>query len=171
MKKIILSLIFSVLTIPSFAYHISNKGIEHIKKHESCSLTAYWDSNGYSIGYGHHSKEVKKGMKISKSKAYYYLKADLKMAEEGANRLIKNLPYTYKFSQSFFDGLVDLVYNCGESGIKNSTFYSRLTKTRVKNNKINKNDYEYCLAAVKNCRIKAKGHIERRKNTYNLMRS
>ena len=48
-------------------YKMSKSGRESIKKYENCSLVAYWDSNGYSIGYGHHSKNVKRGMKISKS--------------------------------------------------------------------------------------------------------
>ena len=53
----------------SFAYEVSNNGKKLIKEYEKCSLIAYWDSNGYSIGYGHHKKYVRKGMKISKKQA------------------------------------------------------------------------------------------------------
>ena len=47
----------------------SKKGKNLIKKFESCKLTAYKDSKGvYTIGYG-HTKNVKKGMVISKQQA------------------------------------------------------------------------------------------------------
>ena len=93
-------------------YKMSKSGRESIKKYENCSLVAYWDSNGYSIGYGHHSKDVKRGMKISKAKAEHLFLKDVKMVEEIANRLLKD--FNCKFSQAFFDGFCDLVYNCGE---------------------------------------------------------
>lgn len=170
MIKIITTVIFSLfVTFQSFGYNASNQCIDHIKKYESCSLTAYWDSNGYSIGYGHHGGDVKKGMKISISKANKFLRSDLRDAEIGARRIIDSLPYKYKFSQNFFDGLVDLVYNCGEYGVKSSTFYSRLKKCRVKNGKINQNDFDFTLSAVKTMKISAKGHIKRRKATYLMM--
>lgn len=170
MNKIFTTIILTLcVTLSSFAYNISNKGIQHIKTHESCSLIAYWDSNGYSIGYGHHGKDIKKGMKITQSKANQYLLIDIRDAEVAARRLISQLPYKYKFSQNFFDGLVDLVYNCGEAGVKNSTFYKRLSKSRVNNGVFNKADYYYTLSAVKTLRISAKGHIKRRNNTYKMM--
>lgn len=170
MKRILLSTLISLLTIfSSYSYFASQNCIEHIKKYESCSLSAYWDSNGYSIGYGHHGSDVKKGMNISISKAEKLLQSDLRSAEMAARRLINNLPYKYKFSQNFFDGLVDLVYNCGEGGVKSSTFYSRLKRCRVKNGQMNKSDFDFTLAAVKTMKISAKGHINRRKATYSMM--
>lgn len=131
MKRIILIFIISIISFSVFAYNASITCINHIKYHETCQLTAYWDSNGYSIGWGHHSSDIKKGMKISQSKADSYLKQDIKIAEDGAKRIINSLPYKYQFTQSFFDGLVDLVYNCGEGGVKSSNFYQRLMKCRV----------------------------------------
>ena len=65
----ILILLFIICFNHSFAYEISNNGKKLIKEYEKCSLIAYWDSNGYSIGYGHHKKYVRKGMKISKKQA------------------------------------------------------------------------------------------------------
>ena len=171
MKKFILSLLLVSFSLSSFAYKASQTCINHIKQHETCQLKAYWDSNGYSIGWGHHASDVKQGMKISQAKADAYLKSDLKTAEEGARRLINSLPYKYNFSQAFFDGLVDLVYNCGEGGVKSSTFYQRLKKCRVKNNVMNKSDYDYTLSAVKTVRISCKGHIKRRQATYKMMLS
>lgn len=168
-KKIIFTFILCLISSLSFGYAISNKGKNFIKKQESCILTAYWDSNGYSIGYGHHGKDVKKGMRISKLQAQWYFYKDIKAIEAAANRIIDSLPYKYKFSQSFFDGLCSLVYNCGEGGVKKSNFYNRLKSCRVKNGKMNNNDFAYTIAGVKTCRISCKGHIIRRYNEHKLM--
>lgn len=158
-------------TINVFGKTISNNGKRFIKDQEKCVLTAYWDSNGYSIGWGHHGPDVKKNMKITKAKANKYFNEDIKSIEAAANRLIDNLPYKYNFSQKFFDGLCSLVYNAGEGGVQRSEFYKRLKKCRVKNGKINKNDLEFSIAGVKTSRISCKGHISRRYDEHKLMLS
>lgn len=152
-----------------FGYSISNHGKQFIKNQEKCSLTAYWDSDGYSIGWGHHGKDVTKGMKISKVQAEKYFNKDIKKFEEAANRIIKSLPYNYKFSQRFFDGLCSLVYNTGEGGVYKSEFYKRLKNCRVKNGKININDLNFSIAGVKTSRIYCKGHTTRRYDEHKLM--
>ena len=152
-----------------FGYSISNNGKEFIKNQETCILTAYWDSNGYSIGYGHHGSDVKKNMRISKAQANKYFNKDIKEVEAAANRIIKSLPYKYNFSQGFFDGLVSLVYNCGEGGVMKSDFYKRLKCCRVKKGQINKNDLQFTVAAVKTCRISTPGHKSRRYDEHKLM--
>jgi len=169
MRKILFSLLM-MISMSSFGYTISNHGKNFIKKHETCKLTAYWDSNGYSIGWGHHSKDVYKGMKISQTQANKYFDKDIKEVEKAANRIIKSLPYEYKFSQNFFDSLCSLVYNCGEGGVKSTNFYKRLKSCRVKNGKMNMNDFNFTLAAVKTSKISAPGHKERRLNEYKLMK-
>ncbi len=168
MRNIILS-IFTIMTLNTFAYSISNSGKQFIKNQEKCVLTAYWDSNGYSIGWGHHGKDVKKNMRISKAKANKYFNEDIKVIEAAANRIINSLPYKYKFSQNFFDGLCSLVYNTGECGVIKSEFYKRLKNCRVKNGKINKNDLNFTIAGVKTSRIFCKGHISRRYDEHKLM--
>ena len=150
-------------------YTLSSNGEEHIKSFEKCSLTSYWDANGYSIGYGHHGKDVKKNQRISQTQAEKLFSEDVKEAQDGANRLLASLPYKYKFNQSFYDGLCDLVYNCGEGGVRQSEFYRRLKRCRVRNGKMNNSDYEYTLSAVKTCRISCDGHKTRRKATHLLM--
>lgn len=174
MRTTIISFIFILCSIFGYGnsfehYKASTTIIEHIKKHESCKLTAYWDSNGYSIGWGHHSKNVKKGQKITQAKADALLREDIKSAEAAAKRLIKALPYKYNFSQAFFDGLVDCIYNCGEGGVKNSDFYNRLKRCRVKNGKMNESDYTYTIAAVKHLRAPSKGHKTRRYEVHKMM--
>lgn len=168
MKKLICMLLF-MSSLQVFGYSISNNGKQFIKNQETCVLTAYWDSNGYSIGWGHHGSDIKKNMKISKAKANKYFNNDIKVVEEAANRIIKNLPYNYKFSQNFFDGLCSLVYNCGESGIQKSEFYQRLKKCRVRNGIMNKNDFNYSIAGVKKSRISSPGHKSRRYDEHILM--
>lgn len=168
MRNIILS-IFTILTLNTFAYSISNNGKQFIKNQEKCVLTSYWDSNGYSIGWGHHGKDVKKNMRISKAQANKYFNEDIKNIEAVANRIINSLPYKYKFNQNFFDGLCSLVYNTGEGGVMKSEFYKRLKSCRVKNRKINKNDLNFTIAGVKTSRISCKGHISRRYDEHKLM--
>ena len=151
------------------AYTISNIGKQFIKDQEKCALTAYWDSDGYSIGWGHHGSDVKKNMKITKTQANKYFNNDIKAIEDAANRIIKSLPYDYKFSQSFFDGLCSLIYNAGEFGVKKSEFYKRLSRCRVRNGNMNKNDLSFAIAGVKTSRISCKGHISRRYDEHKLM--
>ena len=170
MKKLICMLLF-MSSISTFAYTISSKGKRFIKNKETCVLTAYWDSNGYSIGWGHHGSDVRKGMKISKSQANKFFNKDIKEIEASANRLLKLLPYKYAFSQNFFDGLCSFVYNCGESGVQKSEFYKRLKRCRVRNGVINKNDLNYSIASVKASRISAPGHKSRRYDEHKLMLS
>ena len=59
----------------------------------------------------------------------------------------------FKPTQDFIDGLADLVYNCGEAGVKKSEFYKRLCRCRVKNGKVSKTDLNYTIAAVKTMRL------------------
>ena len=158
-------------SINTFAYTISSKGKRFIKNQETCVLTAYWDFNGYSIGWGHHGSDVKKGMKISKAQADKFFNKDIKEIEASANRLLKSLPYKYTFSQNFFDGLCSFVYNCGESGVQKSEFYKRLKRCRMRNGVINKNDLKYSIASVKTSRISAPGHKFRRYDEHKLMLS
>lgn len=169
--KIIFTFIFCLISTFSFSYNISNAGKKFIKNQENCSLTAYWDSNGYSIGWGHHGKDVRKNMRISKAQANNYFNKDIKEIEKAANRIIKSLPYKYKFSQGFFDGLCSLVYNAGEGGVMKSEFYKRLKNCRVRNNKMNANDLSFSIAGVKTSRISCKGHISRRYDEHKLMLS
>lgn len=169
--KIVFTFIFCLISTFSFSYNISNSGKQFIKNQENCSLIAYWDFDGYSIGWGHHGKDVKKNMRISKAQANNYFNKDIKEIEMAANRIIKSLPYKYKFSQGFFDGLCSLVYNAGEGGVMKSEFYKRLKNCRVRNNKMNANDLSFSIAGVKTSRISCKGHISRRYDEHKLMLS
>ena len=173
MKKIITIIVCIFISIFMFGknYTISEEGIAMIKDFEKCMLTAYPDAGGWSIGYGHHTKDIKEGMKITKKQADKYFEEDIKKFTTAVNRLIKNLPYEYEFSQGFIDGLFSLVYNCGETGVKKSIFYQRLLKCRVTNGIMNESDFNFTVAGVKNSRITCKGHIDRRYKEHLVMLS
>lgn len=94
---------------------ISKKGIEFIKKHEGCKLTAYKADKGekyYTIGYGHYSPDIVKGMKITQEQADNYLKEDIAKFEKAVNDI--NELGMYGFGQAKFDSLVSFTYNLGQ---------------------------------------------------------
>lgn len=176
MKKILtVFILFVTCVINVYSYTVSDKGKKQIMLRESCKLTLYKDNTGYSIGYGHRIKKGEKYKKISKAKAEQLFKEDIKNVEASINRILKNIKF--KPTQNFIDGLADLVYNCGEGGVKKSEFYKRLSKCRVKNGKVNKNDLNYTLAAVKTMRLPSsktglkEGISKRRHETHKQMLS
>lgn len=93
------------------ARKISARGLQLLKQFEGCRLTAYWDVNGYSIGYGHHAKDITKGMTIDQKAADEFLKKDVAKFEKAVNAL------KYDFNQNQFDALVDFAYNCGAGNL------------------------------------------------------
>lgn len=176
MKKILtVFILFVTCVINVYSYTISDKGKKQIMLRESCKLTLYRDNTGYSIGYGHRIKRGENYKKISKAKAEQLFKEDIKNVEASINRILKNIKF--KPTQNFIDGLADLVYNCGEGGVKKSEFYKRLSKCRVKNGKVNKNDLNYTVAAVKTMRLPSsktglkEGISKRRHDTHKQMLS
>lgn len=179
MRKFFITMLIAASSILSAAasvhsisnYNISNDGEEFIKQYEKCSLVAYWDSNGYSIGYGHHAADIKEGQRITQKKADEYFHKDIMRTVAAVNRLLRELPYDYEFSQGFIDGMCSLVYNCGENGVRQSTFYKRLLACRVKNGIMDESDYNYTVAGVKVSRISCEAHKRRRHAEHLLMAS
>ena len=69
--------------------HISQNGINLIKKFEGCSLSAYKCPGGiWTIGWGHTSA-VKQGDRITQEKADELLKNDLKIYEAHVASIVK----------------------------------------------------------------------------------
>lgn len=173
MKKIFIIFALIIMAISSYAknYNISQAGIDLIKEFEKCELTAYPDAGGWSIGYGHHTKDVKQGMKITQKQADKYFAEDIKMFTASVNRLLNALPYEYEFSQGFIDGMFSLVYNCGEGGVKKSVFYQRLMKCRVTDGVMDQSDFNFTVAGVKQSRVYCKAHEDRRYKEHLIMLS
>ena len=150
--------------VVSTKYRISTK-----EREEDCKLTAYWDTNGYSIGYGHHGKDVSNGQVITIEQAEELFKKDIVWVNTAINSLLS--PFPYNFSQDFIDGLGSLIYNCGEGGVRKTEFYARLNRCRFHDNGINQSDYDYTLSAVKKANITCQTHVKRRQREYNLMKN
>lgn len=90
---------------------ISKKGIDLIKKFEGCSLKAYKDANGYSVGYGHFG--VSADTVITQAQADEYLKNDIAWVRKA----IEKWDSIYHFSQNEIDALASFTYNCGTGSL------------------------------------------------------
>ena len=89
--------------------HISNNGIELIKKYEGCKLTAYKCPAGvWTIGVGHTSG-VTQGMTITQSQANEFLKQDVEKFEKNVSKYDSK----YHWNQNEFDALVSFAFNVG----------------------------------------------------------
>lgn len=94
----------------------SQKGLQLIKQHEGCRLTAYKCPAGVlTIGYGHTGTDVVAGMVITAIQAEELLKKDIQWAETAVNQEGLNI------TQNQFDALVSFTYNVGARNFKNST--------------------------------------------------
>lgn len=91
----------------------SSNGIALIKQLEGFSSTAYWDVDGYSIGYGHHGARA--GQTVTRDQAEQLLAADLAVFEQAVNQANPSL------SQNQFDAAVSLCYNIGTTRFRKST--------------------------------------------------
>lgn len=101
----------------------SQRGIELLKEFEGCSLTAYWDYKGYSIGYGHLG--AVKGQTITKAQAEALLKSDLPSYESKVSKY----DGVYHWNQNEFDALVSYCYNIGS--IKGLVDDGKRTKAEI----------------------------------------
>lgn len=103
---------------------ISQKGLELIKKFESCKLHAYRDSVGVpTIGWG-HTNGVRMGMAVSQEQADKYLLEDITSVERTLNSMGIN------FKQQQFDALCSWVFNLGSGRLKSSTMYKFIVAKR-----------------------------------------
>lgn len=97
--------------------HITQKGLDLIKRFEGFSSTVYICSAGYpTIGYGHRIKEGEKFTTLSETQAEVLLRRDIHTAERSVLRLI-DIPLT----ASQFDALVSFTYNLGAGALQRST--------------------------------------------------
>lgn len=94
----------------------SNNGLELIKRHEGCRLTAYKCPAGVlTIGYGHTGADVVAGMMITQQQADELLRRDVRWAADAVNRENLNI------NQNQFDALVSFVFNLGAVNFRGST--------------------------------------------------
>jgi GH24 family phage-related lysozyme (muramidase) len=107
--------------------HVSDRGLELIKTFEGCSLTAFWDVNGYAIGYGHHGN-VEARDTITQEQADEILKEDLAGSYEPSVNKYDN---DYNFNQNEFDALVSFCYNCGAGNLRELLKNGQATREQI----------------------------------------
>ena len=161
MKKIYIMIAACLCLYTNAEYKVSPKGEAFIKKHEGLILKV----DAYNqIGYGHLNQGSISYRHIDKATANRLFIEDIQYVNGAINRLIS--PINVKLSQDFIDGLGSLIYNCGESGVKNSEFYSKLVNARTQK------DLKNALQEVKTFRCKSfLGLKKRRLDEFALMSS
>ena len=98
------------------AEHIGEKGLALIKHYEGCKLRAYKlpGEQYYTIGWGHHGKDVDPDMHITQSQADKMFRDDLVKFENYVKANVTDIVLT----QNRLDALVSYTYNRGVKGIK-----------------------------------------------------
>ena len=96
-----------------------------IRRSEGFSTDAYWDRDGWAIGYGHHGIGICAGMIWSEAEAEDALECDVATISKRIRELV-NVPLT----QGKFDALVDFCYNLGTRALAGSTLLADLEQCR-----------------------------------------
>lgn len=103
----------------------SEKAYELIKQFEGLQLRAYKaipSEKYYTIGYGHYSKDIRKGQLITQNQAEQFLHQDV---ADFAQKLATDCP---NLEQNQYDALISLIYNIGWYNFRHS-----MTREKVKN--------------------------------------
>lgn len=105
--------------------HITQNGIDLIKRFEGFSRTVYFCPAGYpTIGYGHVVREIENfSCGITEEEAEDILREDLIIAERSVLRLV-NVPLT----DGQFDALVSFTYNLGGGAFQRSTLRRKINR-------------------------------------------
>lgn len=98
------------------ARQVNQAGLDLVKSFEGFSDRAYLCPAGvWTIGYG-HTKDVKKGMRITRDEAEQLLADDLKGAAADVEKLIK-----VELGDNQFAALVSFTFNVGSGNLAGST--------------------------------------------------
>jgi len=105
--------------------HITQEGLNLIKRFEGFSQTVYFCPAGYpTIGYGHVVKNDEDfSASIDEAQAEDLLRQDVHVAEKAVLRLI-NVPLT----DGQFDALVSFTYNLGSGALQRSTLRRKVNR-------------------------------------------
>jgi lysozyme len=100
--------------------HVSNQGLDLIKRFEGPELSAYRCPAGvWTIGYGHTGPLVREGLVISPAEAEEMLRSDLLRFEEGVAKSAGTC------TQGQFDALVSFAFNLGLGALRSSTLLKK----------------------------------------------
>ena len=104
--------------------HITQDGIDLIKRFEGFSSTVYICPAGYpTIGYGHLVRSGEFFNEISETEAEELLRKDVESAERAVVRLV-NVPLT----EGQFDALVSFTFNLGAGALQRSTLRRKVNR-------------------------------------------
>ncbi|OOY33838.1 lysozyme [Solemya velum gill symbiont] len=104
--------------------HITQDGIDLIKRFEGFSSTVYICPAGYpTIGYGHLVGSGESFNEISETEAEELLRKDVESAERAVLRLV-NVPLT----DGQFDALVSFTFNLGSGAFQRSTLRRKVNR-------------------------------------------
>lgn len=111
--------------------HISQKGLDLLKRFEGCRLKAYQlaGEKYYSIGYAHYGADVLPNMTISQERAEELLRVDVQKFE----RYVKQYATEFSLNQNMLDALVSYSYNRGLGGLKELVACSHDPQTMADN--------------------------------------
>lgn len=105
--------------------HITQNGLDLIKRFEGFSRTVYFCPAGYpTIGYGHVLKDDEDfSAGIDEAQAEELLRQDAQIAERAVLRLI-----TVPLTDGQFDALVSFTYNLGGGALQRSTLRRKINR-------------------------------------------
>ena len=100
--------------------HVSDKGLELLKRFEGLRLEAYLCPAGkWTIGYGHTGPDVRAGSTIDDAAALDLLRSDVARFERGVSAMAGEC------TQSQFDALVSFAFNIGLGALMSSTLLKK----------------------------------------------
>lgn len=104
--------------------HVTQEGLDLIKRFEGFSSTVYICPAGYpTIGYGHLIRNGEDFDSITEKRGEELLRRDVESAERAVLRLIK-VPLT----DGQFDALVSFTYNLGSGALQCSTLRRKVNR-------------------------------------------
>ncbi len=111
---------------PSGPQRTNSNGLRLIKSFEGLRLNAYQDAVGvWTIGYG-TTRNVRRGMSISRDQAEKFLQNDLVRFEKAVNDAVK-IP----INDNQFSALVSFTYNVGSGALRSSTLLKKLNNRDI----------------------------------------
>jgi len=100
--------------------HISNNGLDLIRRFEGLRLRAYLCPGGvWTIGYGHTGPDVKPGLRISSEEADALLRGDVARFGAGVSAIAGAC------TQGQHDALVSFAFNLGLGALMSSTLLKK----------------------------------------------
>ncbi|MEO1590268.1 MAG: lysozyme [Cyanobacteria bacterium J06632_22] len=112
--------------VASGSQRTNSNGLRLIKSFEGLRLTAYQDAVGvWTIGYG-TTRNVRRGMRITREQAEAFLKEDLNRFEKAVNDAVK-----VPINDNQFSALVSFTYNVGAGALRSSTLLKKLNRRDI----------------------------------------